>query len=604
MSTHPTRRSKTAATPANRAIGLASAFLLTASLAPAASPAYAEPASDGTAATEASANAEETSYDPRPLGLTSGVRNQAPWGMCWAFAGMAAVESYAIANGLASSSIDLSEEAIPWSVLNAAKEASGISPAYGWMTRGTRDDSGYGDMVTGYLMSGKGPKLESDIPYYTGSESDPMGIYYEETPPEKLSTAPNALEITDIAYLDDASPEEVKEAIRNYGGVATSCNLSLDLYNPDTAALWCPAFSESYANHSICIVGWDDSFPKENFASQEGELPHNDGAWLVKNSELADGAVAPYIWVSYEDGTILQDNPHSPNYAIAGARPATDRTVYALDSDGAVATVSSKEASSDGKATLACANVYDFAAGERLSEVMFMTTSKGAGYRILYYPVDENHVPDTDPSRAIILAEGTVEHAGYTTVEVDESASVPSGYGAIAIELVSSDGAVTLGTDQNVDEYGNPLYTADPQTEIRSFYLRDGAAEPAYSDPHSPVTFVLRAYGVEADDPAGPSLGPDTDPGTDNVPNDDGGENPDDETGPNDPDNLDDDAVTDPSSNADPRPDDNASGQGGNGLARTGDSTGAVLAATACAALLGALAAARALAARARFFNR
>lgn len=484
-----------------------------------------------TAVTPVYAFAAPSSYDPRELGLISDARDQAPWGMCWAFAGMAALESYAVTNGLADASIDLSEEAVPWAILNAAKESAGISPAYGWMSKwGTRDESGYADMMIGYFMSGKGPKLESDIPYYRGDDSDPFGSYYEETPPKNLSSALNALEVTDIVYLDGASVDEVKDAIMAYGGVVTSCDLSLDLYNPETAALWSPTFAESYANHAICIVGWDDTFPKENFVAQEGELPQQDGAWLVKNSELADGEVAPYIWISYEDGIILQSDPHNPSYAIAGARPVSQRTVHALDSDGAVA-ITYDEASEDSSA-LSCANVYEFAEGEQLTEAMFMTTSKGAHYRILYYPVDDSLTPIADPSRAVLLAEGTVAHAGYTTVELDQEASLPAGYGAIALELTSSGGSATIGVDENVDEYGNPLYTADPQYEVRSFYLRDGSAEPAFTEPHEPVTFVLRAYGTQEetpDEPGEPAPGdPDTEPdGTtddatpDNTPGDD-----------------------------------------------------------------------------------
>lgn len=518
------------------------------------------------------AYAAEASYDPRELGLVSETRDQAPWGICWAFAGMAALESYAIANGLADASIDLSEEAVPWSILSAAKESAGVSPAYGWTTRGTRNDSGYGDMMTGYFISGKGPKLESDIPYYRGSESDPFGSYYDETPPENLSNAQNALEVTDIAYLDDASPEEIKEAIKAYGGVATSCNLSLHLYNAETAALWSPAFVESYANHAVCIVGWDDDYPKESFVAQEGELPQQDGAWLVKNSELADGEVAPYIWISYEDGTILQESPHDHSYAIAGARPVTERTVYALDSDGAVSTVSAEPSEEGGEAVLSCANVYEFAEGEQLTEAMFMTTSKGARYRIAYYPVDENLVPIADPSLAVTLAEGVVEHAGYTTVDLDYEVSIPAGHGAIAIELTSSSGSVTLGVDENVDEYGNPLYTADPQSEIKSFYLADGSAEPAYSDPHAPTTFVLRVYGTENAEPVEPPEDPD-------APSEDAG-SPSDGSG-------DDAGDLGSGSNAP----DAQTGQSGTGLARTGDTAAAAAAAT-TALLFGSLAAA------------
>ena len=49
-------------------------------------------------------------------------------------------------------------------------------------------------------------------------------------------------------------------------------------------------------NHAVCIVGWDDSYPRENF--NEGHLPEGDGAWIVKNSW---GSETEYA--TREDGT-------------------------------------------------------------------------------------------------------------------------------------------------------------------------------------------------------------------------------------------------------------------------------------------------------------
>lgn len=33
-------------------------------------------------------------------------------------------------------------------------------------------------------------------------------------------------------------------------------------------------------NHAVDVIGWDDTFPKENFAQQAP----GDGAWLIRNS--------------------------------------------------------------------------------------------------------------------------------------------------------------------------------------------------------------------------------------------------------------------------------------------------------------------------------
>ena len=104
------------------------------------------------------------------------------------------------------------------------------------------------------------------------------------------------------------------------------------------------------SNHAVCIVGWDDDYPAENFTHEvhvtdtEGNVfvnaertakttPPGNGAWLIKNSRgsetdaVPDGMAAPdgsawpehrsnfgivnseglhtgYIWISYYDQTI------------------------------------------------------------------------------------------------------------------------------------------------------------------------------------------------------------------------------------------------------------------------------------------------------------
>ncbi len=447
-----------------------------------------------------------SSYDPREAGLVSGECDQAPWGMCWDFAGMMALESYLVTNGLADAGIDLSEEAVPWHVLAICREQMGAGQAFGWTVgRGTRDDSGYAAMMTGYFMSWLGPNLERDIPYYRGSDKDPMGAYPLEERPAALDSASKPFQVTDIVYFENPTRDEVKEAVLSFGGVATGCNLSLDCYREDTAALWYPApEADPYVNHAVCIVGWNDSFPRTSFQDQEGNLPASDGAWLVKNSERSDG-VAAYLWVFYEDGAVLTSDWFNPIYAVAGARTTTDRYVYRVDDLGASTLVSSKDAEkaaraaedalSDGGGTLTCANVYDFAESERIAEVMFMSMAKGAAYRLFYLPVDDTGAPVLDESRMIELACGVVEHAGYTTVELGDGAVLPSGSGALVIELASDIVEPSLGADASVTSMGLDYSTSRVNGD-RSFYLVDGDTVPTSDNPNMPVKFVLRAYGA------------------------------------------------------------------------------------------------------------
>lgn len=56
------------------------------------------------------------------------------------------------------------------------------------------------------------------------------------------------------------------------------------------------------ANHAVTVVGWDDTFPKENWP--EGHRPPADGVWIVKNSWDTDWGNEGYFLLSYYDMTL------------------------------------------------------------------------------------------------------------------------------------------------------------------------------------------------------------------------------------------------------------------------------------------------------------
>ncbi len=93
--------------------------------------------------------------------------------------------------------------------------------------------------------------------------------------------------------------------------------------NLDTWSVWAnSSIKKSNAGdlHATTIVGWDDTYSKDNFRAIGGDLPAGDGAWLVKNSwgassnefpnkfdwgiKDADGNNTGYFWISYYDETI------------------------------------------------------------------------------------------------------------------------------------------------------------------------------------------------------------------------------------------------------------------------------------------------------------
>lgn len=56
----------------------------------------------------------------------------------------------------------------------------------------------------------------------------------------------------------------------------------------------------SGGGHAVMIVGWDDDYSKDNFATTT--KPSNNGAWLIRNSW---GDYFDYFWMSYETYSLV-----------------------------------------------------------------------------------------------------------------------------------------------------------------------------------------------------------------------------------------------------------------------------------------------------------
>ncbi|MGA1820294.1 MAG: OmpL47-type beta-barrel domain-containing protein [Thermoplasmatota archaeon] len=85
--------------------------------------------------------------------------------------------------------------------------------------------------------------------------------------------------------------EDIKRAVMEYGSVGTSL-LADPRLRDDTHAHYQPPWDNRDPNHSVAIVGWDDS------KTTPAPLA---GAWLVKNSWGSEWGNQGYFWISYYD---------------------------------------------------------------------------------------------------------------------------------------------------------------------------------------------------------------------------------------------------------------------------------------------------------------
>ena len=346
-------------------------------------------------------------YDLRDDGLVTPVKFQNPWGTCWAFGGIAAIEtsllsymgetneSYKAKNN--GKDFDLSEKHLAWFALHPVTEdicstqkGEGVYSLSGSTDQEEYYNGGAGILIGTLLSSGIGPVYEEQFPYM-GKEKITQKDYYLKNPEVSVKLLEQQFGMTteeiiengkdngalaalieeykskgilrDDVTADNITADVLKKAfvalcvnstknkncysqyddwtidekdkdgnsnrnltggfvlkdantlpefsIKDKNGKWTGinedgiraikqellegrgiiCGFCADASLPgqkveetfmDTQTWAHYTFSDERSNHCVCIIGWDDTYSKDNFI--KGHRPPGDGAWIVKNS--------------------------------------------------------------------------------------------------------------------------------------------------------------------------------------------------------------------------------------------------------------------------------------------------------------------------------
>lgn len=213
-----------------------------------------------------------SNYSSIANGYVTSVKDQQSGGNCWAFAGIAVLESCILkASG---DNLDLSEENM--------KNLMQLYSDYGWYM--DTNEGGYPSMIMGYLTSWMGPVLEMDDLNDDYSTLSPL--------------LNSILHVQNIKYFSRSSytdNDAIKEAIIRYGAAGSGIYYDSTYFNQETNAYYGAITTGS--NHAVTIVGWDDNYSRTNFINR----PAGDGAWIVKNSWNTDWGDEGFFYVSYYD---------------------------------------------------------------------------------------------------------------------------------------------------------------------------------------------------------------------------------------------------------------------------------------------------------------
>ena len=243
-------------------------------------------------------------------------------------------------------------------------------------------------------------------------------------------------------------------------------------------------------NHGVCIVGWDDNYPKENFVA--GHQPPADGAWLVKNSwgsatnsdfsgngyrnwgvRDEDGKATGYFWLSFYDQSI------SVPEAFAFDKSNVGQGYYVAQYDYLPAREIS-EVTADKETGMA--NVFRAEADSVLSQLSFQTATPGTKVTYEVYLLDEGF---DNPVKGAPVFSGseTYAYGGFHKVSIPESRQIEMKKGqlfSVAVKEQTPSGSWAYVLPQAVsgellEAMGDSSSPKSVVNEKESFFFTDSA---------------------------------------------------------------------------------------------------------------------------------
>jgi C1A family cysteine protease len=364
-----------------------------------------------TADTSESATIVPQSYDLRSRGRVSVIRDQGSYGTCWGFAAISALESAMLPEQSELFSVDHMTLSNSFNI--------------------DQNDGGSYTMGMAYLAAWQGPVYEADDPYGDGETDDTLDAVYH---------------VQEMRIIDGKDYEDIKTAVFKYGGVQSSLYSTLkssgtdtEYYNSETNA-YCYIGTEK-PNHDVVIIGWDDNYSKENFSMDlEG-----DGAFICQNSWGDSFGEDGVFYVSYYDTNI-----GTHNVVYTGIEGADNYdTIYQSDLCGWVNKMGYDKDDMYG------ANVFTAKEDEEIAASSFYATGANTTYEL--YMVTDFTDEDSFADR-FLVAEGTLEQAGYYTIPFDSPVAVEKGSKFAVVLYIKTPGAthpMAIENDPGEDAYAS-----------------------------------------------------------------------------------------------------------------------------------------------------
>lgn len=373
-----------------------------------------------------------TVYDMRNWDRNPFVRNQGNTTNCWAYAAIEALES----------------SLMPYQItkLDAGHVITGNSFGLDEMQGGDYT------MALAYLLAWQGPVAEGD-----------EDVMYH---------------LQEVHFYNSDDIDAIKWAVFQYGGVTTSIYANLSTaniggknYNRNSNS-YC-YIGNKEPNHDVLIIGWDDDFSADSFNE---DVP-GDGAFICLNSWGENFGENGVFYVSYYDSNV---GNQAVSYVGVEKVDNYDH-IYQSDLCGWTGQL--------GYSTGKCyaANVFTSQQEEEVVAAGFYALGKETTYEI--YVVD-NFTNTASLGVRRLVGAGTLEDAGYYTIEFDEPIYVEEGKEfAIIVGLSTPGNSRPIAIEHRADEY-----TANADMSDGKGYISKNGLEWESVSGETEANLCIKAY--------------------------------------------------------------------------------------------------------------
>ncbi len=481
--------------------------------------------------------------DMRSTNKVTPVKSQGATSTCWAWAAAATSET-SIANSTGQAATDfspfqfayfaytpLSSNASELKGTETSQAGEGLSA-----TAATREYMltffGYQYQAASLMMQGTGVSLATSIPFPTTSIQD--GKFLEKDSLTQAQRRERVARLSKWNYLgslittstdedsqtteyvstDESLLSKMKQTLAGGNAIAinyfgdTNVDPSADVYfNHKTNAQYTYEYKSS--NHSVCVVGYDDTYSKENFI--EGHQPEKDGAFIVKNSWDTTWGDDGYFYLSYYDqsvNVVATYDFDTSNYD--GSNLDGEEIVDQYDYMQMISyEYNGYNMSSNPSNHAWYSNIYTASQKQSLHTIAtyVVASAKTLGYKVYKLTDDATSPSDIDGDVNSPADEGTVdiENEGFVSVELEKPLNLQQGE-KYAVWFYQTDGNNIYYITQVRSLKSTTAYTATAVVnEHESFNSSDPATgwdeldNSGYDEDYVLDNYCVKGYSTSAE---------------------------------------------------------------------------------------------------------